>query len=469
MPKRIAESVLNASTMDILNVIRQNSSYEYQSLVPQVTKASDIPLVGEVLYGHPALANQFVNALINRIALFRADSMTFNNPYTRLKKGVLDFGETVEQIFVDLVKPLEFNPEKADAREHKRYMPDVKAAFHVMNWRVMYPITISEDELQTAFLSIDGVRDLIANVVRQVYTSAEYDEFLLFKYMLIKAVSHGKMAPLSVDMSNITNSAKAFRGTSNKMIFPRNDYNAAGVKNNTPKERQAIFMDADFNAQFDVDVLAGAFNMQKADFMGQLYLIDDWTSFDNERFDVIRTYSDGIEEVTASELALMKDVKAILVDEDWFQIYDNKSKMTEQYTASGLYWNYFYHVWKTISYSPFHNAVVFVDSSVELTAPATVTLDIASVSESDTAKVINLELNDATVRFNAGVDKFIQTEALTEAGVAMHPYGSVMFTLPNEDLTTITLEAQIAGATYTGTLNVTTAAAGGTVTMTKSA
>ena len=44
-----------------------------------------------------------------------------------------------------------------------------------------------------------------------------------------------------------------------------------------------IFMDADFNAEFDVDVLSAAFNMEKADFMGRLFLIDDFTSFDNER------------------------------------------------------------------------------------------------------------------------------------------------------------------------------------------
>ena len=64
MPKRISVSTLNASTMDILNTIRQNASMEYQSLVPEVTKASDIPKVGEVLYGYPALANQFLSTLL---------------------------------------------------------------------------------------------------------------------------------------------------------------------------------------------------------------------------------------------------------------------------------------------------------------------------------------------------------------------------------------------------------------------
>ena len=43
MPRRIANSTLNASTIDILNVIRTNASLEYQSLVPTVEQATDIP------------------------------------------------------------------------------------------------------------------------------------------------------------------------------------------------------------------------------------------------------------------------------------------------------------------------------------------------------------------------------------------------------------------------------------------
>ena len=49
MPKRIAQSTLNASTIDILNVIRQNASYDYQQAVPEVTQVSDIPKVGEII------------------------------------------------------------------------------------------------------------------------------------------------------------------------------------------------------------------------------------------------------------------------------------------------------------------------------------------------------------------------------------------------------------------------------------
>ena len=429
MAKRIANTTLNASTIDILNVIRQNASLEYQNSVPTVTQETDIPKVGEVLCGYPAFANQFINALVNRIALVRVKSATFNNPYSRLKKGYLEYGETVEEIFTNIAKVFTFSEEKAEARELKRYIPDVKAAFHAINWRVIYPVTIEEEQLRQAFLSLSGVQDMIARIVDTVYVAAEYDEFLLFKYLIIKAVNAGKMYPASINVSDIKNAAIGFRGTSNLLPFMSSKYNVAGVMNTTPKSRQAIFMDAMFNAQYDVNILASAFNMDKADFEGRLHLIDDFTTFDNERWDVIRSESTGLESVSSSELAVMADVIAILGDEDWFQIYDNLAKFTEKYVASGLRWNYFYHNWKTISTSPFANMVVFVKNSASLGSPSAVVYKVASIdTDASGSKVINFDLYSVTggTALTFRNARFVQNEDMTEAGIAVQPYGSVI-------------------------------------------
>ena len=466
MPKRIAVSTLNASTMDILNVIRQNASYEYQQNVPEVTKASDIPRVGEVIYGTPAFANQFINALVNRIAIVRMQSATFNNPYRALKKGYIEFGETVEDIFVSIAKGVDFDPEKGKSREFKRTFPDVRSAFHTMNWRVMYPVTIQDEDLKQAFLSLEGVQNLIAKIVDAVYTGAEYDEFLLFNYLMIKAISHGKMKPESIgDGTDLKESAVAFRGISNLLPFISSDYSEAGVKTNTPKNRQIIFMDAKFNAQFDVNVLASAFNMDKADFMGRLFLIDNWTSFDNERFDVIRENSDGIEEVTAGELALLANVKAVIVDENWFQIYDNNNKFTEKYVASGMYWNYFYHTWKTVSSSPFANAVVFVTDAESVASPKTLTCKIITKDVSKEAIVFAISADTDGASLEPNSVHFIQTEALTKAGIAVQKYGAIIIPA-SQSTTNITIEAEVNGTVYTGTNTITsTSEVGTTVTM----
>ena len=459
MARRIANSTLNASTIDILNVIRQNASYDYQQNVPEVATVNDIPKVGEIIYGTPAFANQFINALVNRIAIVRVQSATFNNPYSILKKGYIEYGETVEDIFVSIAKAVDFNVEKAAKREFQRTIPDVRSAFHVMNWRVMYPVTIQDEDLRQAFLSIEGVQNLIAKIVDAVYTAAEYDEFLLFKYLLIKAISHGKMYPTSIGAgANLSEAAVQFRGTSNLLPFMSSEYNEAGVKTNTPKARQVIFMDAMFNAQFDVNVLASAFNMDKADIMGRLFLIDNWTDFDNERFDIIRANSDGIEEVTADELALLANVKAVILDENWFQVYDNNNKFTEKYVASGLYWNYFYHTWKTVSNSPFANAVVFVTSAADVTLPATVTVHVDAKDESDVATVFTISADFEEAGLSPQNVNFVQTEALTTAGIAVQKYGGLI--IPASQVgTDITLVAEINRTTYTAatTINGSTA------------
>lgn len=437
MPYRVADSQLNATTLDILNVIRQNASYEYQSLVPTVTKATDIPKVGEVLYGHPALANQFLNALINRIAAVRVKSANFNNPYASLKKGYLSFGETVEEVFVELAKAVEFSAEKGASREFKRTLPDVKSAFHIMNWRVMYPITIQDEDLRMAFTSVDGVQDLIAKIVNAVYTSAEYDEFLLFKYMLIKGVNKGAIKAIAAGANDTANAVK-FRGTSNKMEFISTDYNAAHVHTNTKKADQLIFMSAEYNALFDVGVLASAFNMDKAEFMGKLHLIDDWTTFDSERFSVIMDNSDGLEAVTDAELTAMGNVVAVLIDKEWFQVYDNNNKFTEKYVASGLYWNYFYHVWKTVSWSPFSNAVVFTSVG---SAPASIvgSMDCYDSGDGGLVLTFHLPVDDA---------KFIQTEELTTLGVAVDPYGCVI--IPKSVITNSSIDDELVEIAYMG-------------------
>ena len=445
MAKRIAVSTLNASTIDILNTIRANASAEYQDSVPAVTKSTDIPKVGEVLYGYPALANQFLSSLVNRIALVRIKSAVFNNAYAQLKKGYLEFGETVEEVFVNICKAREFSAEKAESRELKRSLPDVRTAFHAMNYRVQYPITVQDEDLRMAFMSAEGVTDLIARIVDSVFTAAEYDEYLLFKYLLIKAISHGKIYPKAFDASDMKNAAKAFRGMSNKLTFMNTTYNNSGVHTTTPRDDQFIFMDSDFNASYDVDVLAAAFNMDRATFTGHLILVDDWTTFDNDRFSVIVEASDQIEAVTSAELALMANVKAVIADREWFQVYDNQAKMTEKYVASGEYWNYFYNVWKTVSSSPFSNAVVFVDEAVSIAPPAKFNAEILSIDNSEEGTVITMTPALDTAAINNYSYKFIQTEDMVKQKIAVHPYGAFIYTPNAADCK---IECELGGAAY---------------------
>lgn len=445
MAKKVAVTKLNASTLDILNVIRANASAQYQDSVPEVVKAEDIPNVGDVLFGYPALANEFVGALVNRISRVIVTSAIFNNPYRDLKKGFLEFGETIENVFTAIAKVRAFRRDKAPQRELAHTEPDIKAEFYAINWNVQYPVSIDDQELKKAFLSMDGVQDMIARLVDSVYQAANYDEYLLFKYLIIKGITHGKIKALSIDTTNPENAAKAFRSTANKMGFLRYDFNERGVRTNTPIDRQVLFMDADFQAEYGVDVLASAFNMSEVDYLQRVKLIDSWDTFDNERWADIRAESSQVDLVTEDELTLMRDVKAVLLDSDWFQVYDARALFTEKYIASGLYWNYFYNRQMIVASNGFANAVTFVQTSApEL--PATVTATVTAIETSDIATVVTLSTEDTTPKLAAGSFKFTQNEQAAKDGIAVHTYGAIIAPAGKNG---VTITGEINGTPYT--------------------
>lgn len=460
MANRVNVSTLEASTMDIINTIRMNCNPEYQSLVPAVTKINDIPAVGEVLYGYPAMANQFLTQLINRIALVLVKSSTFNNPYAELKKGYLDFGETVEEIFVEMAKVREFSVEKAPAREFARTLPDVRSAFHVMNWSVQYPITVQRKDLRKAFLSANGVYDMVARIIDSVYRANNYDEFLLFKYLIIKGITNGTVKPVMLTADTTAAAAVGFRGYSNLMTFNKTDFNQSGVHASTPRNDQFVFMDSMYNAKFDVEQLSSAFNMDKTDFMGHLLLMDDWNSFDNVRFQVIRENSNMIEEVTAAELASLANLRAAVFDREWFQVYDNSIIFDDKKVAAGTYWNYFLNVEKTISYSPFANAIAFFAPAAAITAPEEITVEITGRSISPEATVLTLQASQEEGIYSDSY-QFVQTEELTEAGIGVHPYGAVLIPA-SQSATSMNLELLLNGTTYYAQTAVTSASTVGT-------
>ena len=461
-----ALTVLNATSAQIINTIRANASYEYQSQVPEVTDEKSLIRVGDKIMGAPAFRNQFVNALINRIALVVVKSMTFNNKFANLKKGYLEFGETIEDVFVKIAKVANYDTNKAISRELKRTLPEVESAFYKMNWQVMYPITVGENELRQAFMSFQGVENLITKIIDAVYTAAEYDEYLLFKYLIIKAIAHGKMYAIGVNTTtDMKNSAKAFRGTSNLLQFPSTTYNEAGVLNTTPRERQIIFMDSQFNADFDVDVLASAFNMNKADFMGRLELVDSFATFDNTRWAQLREAGNNIEEVTDTELELTKNVKAVLVDSDWFQIYDNLTEFTEQYLGSTMEWNYWLHTWKTIASSPFANAICFVEGTAPV-LPETVTLNVDTLSQSKDFTTVTLTVADGNGSIAPNMVIFNQTKAATTAGIAVERYGAIVMPVTKAS-DVFTIEATVNGTKYTGEITPGTAEVGSVITLSK--
>lgn len=383
MPVKPKIRTLTTSAADILNVIRNNASVDYRNYVPKAdaNDVESVRTIGAIIMDYPALQNEFLNALVNRIGRVMLTSKMYSNPIAFFKKGVLEYGESIEEIFVNIAKVQEFNPEIAEQEVFKRAVPDVRAAFHIMNYQKFYKATVTQEQLKQAFLSWDGVTDLIARIVDSMYTGANYDEFLVMKYLLARHILDGRVYPVTVPTVNAEN-AKAIvttvKGVSNKLTFMNSEYNPAAVRTFTEKTDQYMIVNSVFDATMDVNVLASAFNMDKAEFLGHRVLIDGFGDLDVARLGEIFAGDPTYNEPSQDELTALNAIPAVIVDKDWFMVFDMLTQFTEQYNGQGLYWNYFYHVWKTFSVSPFANSVLFVPGTPSVTS-VTVSPTTASV------------------------------------------------------------------------------------------
>ena len=363
---------LTASSEDILNAIRNSASANYRDYVPVASvKQNNIKEIGAIVMNDVALQNEFLTALVNRIGRVIINSKLFSNPWAKFKRGILEYGETIEEIFVNIARPFQYDPAVAETKMFAREIPDVRAAFHFLNYQKFYKSTIQQEQLRQAFLSWQGINDLIAKIVDAMYTGANYDEFMVMKYLIGRHALNGEIFPKQisgVSAANMKGIVGTIKGLSNNFEFMSGKYNVAGVQNYSLKENQYIIVNSEFDAVMDVEVLASAFNMDKADFMGHRVLVDSFGSLDTDRLAELFAGDPNYVPLTSAELTALDAIPAVIVDEDWFQIYDNLIEFTEKYNAEGLYWNYWLHEWKTFSISPFANAAIFVPGAPAITS-----------------------------------------------------------------------------------------------------
>lgn len=368
IPKRI--TLTNTSDV-VLNTIRNHASINYSNYVPFAQPNADsIRQIGNVIMDYPELQNEFLSALVNRIAFVVIKSMNFENPWRKFKKGYLGLGESVEEVWVDIATPHEYSAEVAEEELFKREIPDVRSAFHVMNWQKFYKRTIQRADLEKAFLAYSGVTDLANKIIQSMYTALYYDEFLTMRYLLARRIldNHFTYVPTlgAETEDNAKKTLADIRTLNNKLVFPSRAYNVAHVLNKSDISEQQLIISAKFESHVDVYALASAFNLNYADFMTKRILTPQF-SFDLdelERLGLIFQYDTTYKGISPAENALLDKVYAVVVDDNYFMIFDKEIEMGDVRNVQGRYWNYDLHSWKLFSVSPFHTSVAIVDSSI---------------------------------------------------------------------------------------------------------
>ena len=351
------------SGINTMNYIRSNSSQAYQDAVPVATK-TNIQEIGNILLNdaYQPMLNEFVNNLINRIALTIVRNKSYDNPLAMFKKGSVPLGTDIQDIYENPANPEPY--EYTDVAMQKLLTitdPDTHVAYYRRNRQDLYTKTITREVLQGAFVSWDKFNDFITAITQSLYSGNYISEFDYTKELIDGAYDNNKVIIEVVDAVQDEASATAFvkklRALYSKMSFPSTEYNAYSkfsgakgvIKTWTNKDRICVIVTADIMAEVDVDVLARAFNMDKADFLGRVIEID---KFENP------------------------EIQAVICDESWLQIYDNIFRFDEFYNARTMSWNEYLHAWGTFAICPFANAVIL---ATEQPNPAT---NISFASES---------------------------------------------------------------------------------------
>ena len=438
MAEKPTKAELNAKTPEILNTIRESIGGDFQEGTPHVLSAGEemadgvmatsndslmsIRAFGQAIMSNVGWQNAFLSELLNRIGLVIISSKSYQNPWANLKRGRLEYGEVIEDIFINICEPFSYNPEIAESQVEKRVKPDVEAMLYRINSQIFYTQTIEQVTLRQAFTSSTGVVNLITGIIDAMYTAMEYDERLAMKYILVQRLLNGTMYKQIIP-SNATSEQliTAVKTVSNLLMTPSRKYNSAGVLNYALKNDQYVFVTSAFDAQSGVEVLAKAFNVDYVQFSGRYIVLDDFSFTPDElaRLDIIFADEPNYIRPTTQQLNKLKEVPLVTVDKDFFMVYDVEQYFDMRRNQQGLYENNFLHVWKVYASGYFANAVMYVETEPTVTsvavAPSQATMPKgssltmkATVTASDFAdKTVHWEVTgggtDVTINEKTGV------------------------------------------------------------------
>lgn len=436
--------------------------------VTSFSVADNSRAIGDLVMSYDVHHNPFLNALINRIAFVYVKDIAYDSHLRSLKKGYIETGEIVEDVYVQIAKPFKYNPANSERTIYKREIPDVKAAFHAMNFQIYYKQTISNDQLKTAFISWQGVSDLVSRIIDSMVKALQIDEDQMIKYTLATAIINGYMYPMQINAMDTKEHMDAnlveLRTLAGDLTWASNKYNMAGVTQTAPLEQQRIILTNRARANFDVHSLAAAFNLTLAEYQQQEITVDSFANFDWERMEAMfttvdldtgaKTVDPAFHRFTEDELAILQQVIGTLIDIDATMIFDNLNNMTQNYNGEGLYWNYWLHAWKTFSISPFHTMIALYPGASAITS---VTLSPAAATVSKGQQAVFT----ATVAGSGIVNKTVTwaVTGTTPLASGTHIDGGTLYVATDETNTELTVTAtSTMDATKSGTATVTVAA-----------
>lgn len=343
-----------ATNVNILNAMR--SEYELENRIPEAT-LDNLQNIFTSMISYSQGRNTIIPSLLERIGLQTVDTSAWRNPLAMYKKDPMRYGMTHEETFVNMCKGKLYDPRESYEYAFQQYQSYIMSVFHKVNLNMQYPVTITYDNLRSAFLTEYGIRDMMSAKMESAVTGANWDEYNAMKSMIDTGYDAQILPAVTVPAVTDEASAKKLlteiKAAVNEFRFPNPANNIAGATSASTPYNLIWLTTPRVDAQISVEALAYAFNMDKAQVDVRTVIVD---KFDNEA------------------------IQGVLMDVRFFNVRDQFREMSDQRLANILSWNYFYTVVEMVSASPFYPMRVFTTDTV-----ATSSLSITASNTTYTA------------------------------------------------------------------------------------
>lgn len=433
----------SAGLVTALNKMREmsvDSGDIFHQYFPIVDSSTNIGEWGAPMFGnnYQAVQESFFG-LLKQIAYVATVTRTFNNPLAQLEGENMPLGWAGEETYINPVQGRQFDVNDF-AGILQKYEADVKVQYLTINMDLQYPVTLTRDKIRTAFNSWRDLEEFINGIVNALYNGAYIGMFNYTKALISSAFKENKAQYIKVTTPSDESTGKAFikklRELYTLFQLPSQSYNAWAKVGGNGKpvttwcapEDIVVMLRADIVATVDVDVLAAAFNMDKANFIGRLITVDN--------FDV---YADNGEKVYDGQHIL-----GFIGDKAWFKIKQQDMALDMWFNPNNRSWQYYLNVVRMYNYSLFANGVIIANDDPVVNATA-VAVDKATVSVAE----------GATATVTATLTPFTSTAVITAASSAE---GKATVAVTGNTITITGVDAGSATITVTATNSDTTTA-----------
>lgn len=391
---------LQTALNEIRNTLVQDNSL-YQKQIPLVDDYTSSQVYGQSLLNLPSdLRNKFIQSLVNRIAYTRFMMDYFENPLRELAGDDLPLGAIGQEIYVNPARGRVYDINDF-AGLLVKYESDIKAEYTEINFDVQYPVTIIRKELEKAFVSWGDFESFLMGISTSLYNGAYIDDYKYTKKLITNAYVNNAVQMETINFAGETPTKAELETLTARLrqayldfMVPSTKYNAwkkvggygRSIVSWSKPENIVVFVSNKMASILDVNVLASAFNIDKADLMGRVYYVEDFDILDDNGEVIV----DG------------SNIVALICDRRWFKIREKDMFMDEFYNANNRSWQSYLNVIKSFNYSLFANALMLVK--------ALPTLNISTMQFNETSPEVKV---GEKIRLSITTTPFTATQSVT--------------------------------------------------------